>query len=60
MAANDHLVILAASAAGMHRNQVLSGRQIKTLHPYLPHLSPIANTESVVLPTLFPSIGKWI
>ena len=32
MAADDHLVILAASAAGMHRNQVLSGRQIAIVH----------------------------
>ena len=32
MAANDHLVILAASAAGMHRYQVLSGRQIAAVH----------------------------
>ena len=32
----------------------------QSLHPYLPHLSPITNTESVVLPTLFPSITKWL
>ena len=32
----------------------------QSLHPYLPQFSPIADTESVVLPTLFPSIGKWL
>ena len=36
MAADDHLVILAASAAGMHRNQVLSGRQIAVVHKLNP------------------------
>ena len=32
MAADDHLVIIAASAAGMKRNQVLLGRQIDVVH----------------------------
>ena len=32
MAADDHFVILAASAAGMHRDQVLSRRQIAVVH----------------------------
>ena len=32
----------------------------QSLHPHLPNLSPIANTESVVLPTLFPSIAEWV
>ena len=36
MAADDHLVILAASAAGMHRNLVLSGRQIAVVHELNP------------------------
>ena len=36
MAADDHLVILAASAAGMNRNQVLSGRQIAVVHELNP------------------------
>ena len=32
MAADNHLVIIAASAAGMKRNQVLLGQQIDVVH----------------------------
>ena len=36
MAADDNLMILAASAAGVHRNQVLSGHQIAIVHKFNP------------------------
>ena len=32
----------------------------QSLHPYLPHLSPITDAGTVVLPTLFPGITKWL
>ena len=32
----------------------------QSLHPYLPHLSPIAYGANPVLPSHYPSIGKWL